>query len=153
MEKKIYFRYANLEDAKFLYNLRNEDSVRAVSFNTDKVSFEDHLTWLDKSIKNPNRVLFVILNPELAPIGQVRFDKTNNFAEISVSLSQQFRGKGFGKLSLVNSCQLFFNNYGIDYMVAKIKKDNISSIAAFEKSGFTMIKELSGFVKLELRRD
>ena len=90
------------------------------------------------------------MNNDKEKIGQVRFNKNQNMAQIDIAIAPNFRGQGYGTLSLTKSCEFYFNNFEIDYIIAKIKKENAASIKAFEKAGFKLYEKKENKVELRL---
>ena len=95
-KKGLYLRPATPEDAKILFEWRNDPQVRAASHNQDEISFESHLTWLKDSLKNPGRKLYVA-EENGTSIGTVRLDWTDGAHTLSWTVKPESRGKGVGK--------------------------------------------------------
>ena len=96
MEKGLYLRPATLEDAEILFEWRNDPQVRAASHNQAEISFEDHLAWLDGSLANPNRKLYIAEEDGIS-VGTIRSDWAENAYTLSWTVSPEARGKGVGK--------------------------------------------------------
>jgi RimJ/RimL family protein N-acetyltransferase len=85
-------------------------------------------------------------------LGQVRFDRAGNAAEIDIAVSPAMRGKGIGTLMLKKGCQSYFERCNVDRLVAEIKSDNEASRRVFEKAGFEVQQKDDDFVRMELCR-
>ncbi len=96
METTLSLRLATLEDAQILFEWRNDSLVRAASHNQDEVSFENHLSWLKKSLKNPTRELYIVEENGIR-IGTIRSDWDDGAYTLSWTIDSEFRNKGFGK--------------------------------------------------------
>jgi RimJ/RimL family protein N-acetyltransferase len=96
MEKGLYLRLATLEDAKILFEWRNDPQVRAGSHNQAEISFEDHLAWLEGSLANPDRKLYIAEEDGIS-VGTVRSDWAENAYTLSWTVGPKARGKGIGK--------------------------------------------------------
>lgn len=128
---------AMLEDAKFLFELRNEPEVRAVSWNREPLAWDNHIMWFRKSLANLNRSFFVLRSDSGEPVGQVRYDVSGEIAEVSVSVSNRFYGKGYASNGLKKSVKVFFESFPkVLVIFAHIMSDNIASIRTFEKAGY-----------------
>ena len=128
---------ATVADMRFLFNLRNDPGVRAVSFNNNPIQWDEHRKWLLKTIENPNSCLFVV-KVNRRRVGQVRVDLHVGYGEISVSIAAAYRGKGFAKISIDRVGRYVFKKYPkIKKIFAYIKPENIVSIKTFEKAGFS----------------
>jgi RimJ/RimL family protein N-acetyltransferase len=96
MEKGLYLRLATLEDAKILFEWRNDPQVRAGSHNQAEISFEDHLAWLEGSLANPDRKLYIAEEDGIS-VGTVRSDWADGTYTLSWTVGPEARGKGVGK--------------------------------------------------------
>lgn len=141
--EQVFFRKANINDAECYYYWLNDSKVREQSFNFAFVSWEQHYNWFHEKIIDPNYsfYLFQTINKKL--IGQVRLEKIENLnAIIGVSVSNEFRGLGYGSIILKMAC-IDYLKYHPNFIInAYIKIDNISSKNIFKKSGFMFIENL-----------
>jgi RimJ/RimL family protein N-acetyltransferase len=127
-----------LGDAMFLLRLRNDADVRRQFLNTRPINKEDHLSWLNEVLNNPDRVLLVAMNTKKRPIGQIRFDVERGIAKVSVSIVKRYRGKGYGVQLVLNGVD-FFQTYfkrRIYWVNAQIRRQNAASIITFRRAGF-----------------
>ena len=132
MEKGLYLRPATLEDAKILFEWRNDPQVRAASHNQGEISFDDHLAWLEGSLANPNRKLY-IAEEDGVSVGTVRADWAENAYTLSWTVSPEARGKGVGKhmvLLLVRQIR--------EPIRAEVKVGNIASIKISREVGMQL---------------
>lgn len=124
----MIFRKANINDAKALLSWRNDPDTRANSLSTDPIDWEEHLVWLDNSIRNPNRHLLIALNEDEQEVGTVRFDFLPAPAgayEISWTVAPKWRRKGIGtKMVQAALLQPFLAGHSIR---ARMKRINIAS--------------------------
>lgn len=135
-------RKATHDDAQFLFNLRNEPEVRAASWNSDLVEFINHQKWLISTLSDSNRILY-ILEEGNAPIGQVRYDTEDKKAEVSVSISANFAGRGYASQGLRESAKLFFvERPEVQKIIAHIKPNNTASVKCFANAGFVNCGEM-----------
>ena len=136
-------RKATRNDARFLFELRNEISVRQASFNTNEISFEAHTTWLAKKLSDPRTVLY-IAETDGRPTAQIRFDlEEHSVAEISIAVIPSQRGHGFGTRLISKATTYFFReNPQITRVHAYIKKNNEASLQSFMKAGYGVPHEV-----------
>lgn len=141
-DQGFYVRKANLEDAKNVFELSNDVVVRQNSINRNKIRWSAHLNWFKNKIADSLYDFFVIYNNKDEFIGQTRFEILNNYAIISISIAEKFRGKGLSSKILNNTCQRVFQNHqSLKKILAYIRPANISSIHSFKKAGFAFLKE------------
>ena len=121
-------------DTKILFEWRNDPDTRASSVNTEPLKWEDHLNWLNKTLHNPDRQLFVFLSEGL-PAGTCRVDKeTEDVFELSSTIAPEFPGKGLGKVMLQELLE--HQSLAGKRKKAVIKPDNIASLKMVEHFGF-----------------
>jgi RimJ/RimL family protein N-acetyltransferase len=77
------------------------------------------------------------LTEEKIPAGQVRIDKSGNEIIIGISIDEKFRGKHLGSEMLMQASNDYLIKFPGAVISAYIKEDNISSIKAFQRAGFT----------------
>ena len=138
-------REANYNDTKLIFNWSNDPLVRAQSFYSNTIEFESHENWFKEKLQNNNSLLLINKFGE-NNIGLVRFELENNKCTVGILIDEQFRGKGFSSLMLINSCTYYFNRF-LTPIFAHIKESNTASIRSFEKAGFSFFNkiEVNGF--------
>ena len=68
---KIQLRKIAPDDMELLYRWVNDPTVRSNAFKADAVSPEEHRTWFERMMIDPNVDIFILMVDD-APIGQVR---------------------------------------------------------------------------------
>lgn len=134
----IRLRRAEKRDNNFLFQLRNEDGVRAQFWQTERVDVPTHDAWFERMLQNPKRVLYVV-EADGSSAGQVRFDVGDDggSAEVSVAVTERLRGKGIGSAALRSAGELFITDFpGVQKIFAHIKPDNAASVKTFKKAGY-----------------
>jgi hypothetical protein len=130
------FKNAKKKDVDFLYNLRNNTSIKKNSINNQrKITKTEHKEWF-KKIYNKSLVLIVYLNK--IKIGAVRYDKNDVNYLVSIALKPNFHNKGYGGQVLKQSERFIKKN---TILIAKIKKTNIKSLKIFLKNSYTILKK------------
>jgi L-amino acid N-acyltransferase YncA len=129
-------------DSKDIWEWRNDEQTRLMSITTEPVSWESHQAWFERSLQNPNRLLFVASNEENKKNGMCRFDidTEKEKAEVSINLNPQFRGKNLSQKLLAASVESFAKRHKIP-LTATIKKTNEASIKCFTRCGFVLEKQ------------
>ncbi|MDJ0641196.1 MAG: UDP-2,4-diacetamido-2,4,6-trideoxy-beta-L-altropyranose hydrolase [Erythrobacter sp.] len=96
LASSLSVRPADSSDAQMMFEWRGHPTTRAVSQETGKLVWEDHLAWLDRVLGDPMRRLFV---GEIGgrPVGVIRFDFSEETrAEVSLYLDPALHGLGLG---------------------------------------------------------
>lgn len=135
---KIKIRKALPRDSEFLFNLRNEESVRAVSLNSDPIKWENHQQWFKKRLVNPNNIIF-ISELEGKPVAQTRYDVSGDSAEASIAVVKDFRGRGLGSEILKRTAEKFWEAFPkVKAIHAFINLGNKASVRSFGKAGYQL---------------
>ena len=149
MKEDLLISEANTIDSKFVWELRNEYSIREMMKDTSFIDWKTHEEWFLKVLFNDNSHLYIGFL-ENKPVAMVRFDLSENFKkafEISIAVKTKFQGIGIAKILLQESIKLLGCKVKKGYQIISIvKKINKKSIKLFEKYGFILIdqsKELS----------
>ena len=133
---KIKLRKANMIDCKDVFKWRNDPKTRQMSFDTKEIDFKDHEEWFKKSLKEPDRHMF-IAEDGIRKIGVVRIDRLNADAgEININIAPGCRGKGYGSRLIKLATDKMIKTGKFSFIIARIKVSNVASIKAFEKAGY-----------------
>ncbi len=135
---EVILRPATLDDSRQLWEWRNDETVRQVSFSTDPVPWENHCRWFTSRVDSPACRILIAQNAAGLPVGQVRLDVANSRATISISIAAEFRSGGFGRPMIRKATQLAFWQLGVNGVDAFIKADNIASQKVFQHCGYRL---------------
>ncbi|MGA9658680.1 MAG: GNAT family N-acetyltransferase [Asticcacaulis sp.] len=129
----IHLRPAVLEDAEFLFRLRNDAETRRASLHTDAVSWPDHTGWLDRQLKDqPVKIYIGMAGHE--PVGTVRFEYVSTDRILSWTVAPEHRGKGIGKPMV----EALIRGLAGGRLKAQIKPDNLASRRIAESVGMML---------------
>lgn len=129
----VSLRAATLEDAALLRQWRNDPVTRTNSRNRGEISNDEHMAYLHAVLGNTERRL-LIAELEGAPVGQVRLDKKDSNAEISLTVAPEARGGGLSSW-LLRAAEPLARELGVTTLLAEIHPDNQASIKAFKRAG------------------
>jgi RimJ/RimL family protein N-acetyltransferase len=129
-------RPATAGDVDVLFTWRNDPLTRAASHNNKPLLFSEHVTWLEATLRNPARKLY-IAEVDGSPVGTVRAD-AGLMAELSWTVAPMYRGRGFGTQMLAAALALH------PHARAEIKAENAASIRMAEKCGMRLERESGG---------
>lgn len=144
LNNDLQLRQATDEDKEFLFRLANEKSVRQNSFSDKPIKWDEHVAWFERAMINPDVYIFVLESGE-NKVGQIRFQIEDKCAQISYSVCEENRGKGYGSriISMGERSLLEINNEIISFE-ALVKNENIASQKVFTKNGYA--KKMQGNV-------
>ena len=132
----IALRPASAADAELLHAWRNDERARRHFFDPSAVSFADHLQWLQKCLRDPERRLFLALDQGV-PAGCLRLDLRDHVAEISFYVNPDRYGEGIGTAILRAARDWTLANLpGVRRLSGSVLQSNRASHAAFAAAGY-----------------
>lgn len=135
--RRVRLRPVYEDDCKLLWEWANDPDVRASAFETDSIRWEEHLAWFSRKRADPSCQMFIVVDSNDFPVGQVRFDiQPNGTAEVDISIAREQRERGYGAEALQLACARLFRTASVKRIISHIKPENMASIRAFEKVGF-----------------
>jgi UDP-2,4-diacetamido-2,4,6-trideoxy-beta-L-altropyranose hydrolase len=139
-EIKKYIRRAQEKDCLQLFTLSNDPFVRKNSFSSNEIKFDDHKKWFDSKLKSKDSCIFVA---EISNIlmGQIRYDKKEDMALISIAISRAFRGLGLGCRMIESTFIPAGKELSVNKIRAMVKDSNPASVHTFINAGFQKVDE------------
>ncbi len=135
-DKFFQLRSVQQNDCRLLWKWSNAPEVRAVSFCSKSILWEDHVQWFKSKLMNPNCIFYIAINKNDVPIGQIRYDIENYEAIVSMSIDPNFRNQDYGSSLIKLACKKLFSDFDVNRINAYIKLSNQASVRAFFKAGF-----------------
>ncbi len=131
-------RPACLADEALILRWANDPLVRQNAFNPDSIDGATHRAWFYKRLRNPETCQIYILETDRGiPIGQVRFERSDDTWEIDYGLAAEARGRGLGAPLLQTALQALRQSQRGALLFGRVKSDNLPSQKVFERLGFT----------------
>lgn len=144
-----YLRAAAEEDMELLFEWANEAVVRANSFSTSRITYEEHKAWYRKLLSREDCRQYIYMYNGQA-VGQVRVSVSGVEAEIGYSVCAGMRGMGHGKHMLALLYEQIARDYPqVQKLTAKVKPGNAASAKAFSDTGY--IKKYEAY-ELDIKR-
>lgn len=133
---------ATPEDKDRVFRWRNDPWLIAYSPGLSRVDWEEHDRWFSEVLDTESHLLFIIESHGGTGMGTVRLDKAGkDRAIITIHLLQPHVGKGYGAKAIRDACSAGFKFWPwMKSVHAYIRKDNLRSVRAFEKVGFTVVR-------------
>ncbi len=136
-QPSVALRRATPEDARLLFEWRNDPFIVARSSSQRTVTWEEHQAWLERTLSRSDRLVLVITEGQ-RELGQVRFEREGNQAVISVFLLQAHTGAGRGVEAIRLGCQQALHLWpDVETLVAHVRMDNLPGRKAFLRAGFS----------------
>ena len=136
----LRLRRVQQEDCRQLWQWANDPEVRPVSFASEPIPWERHLEWFNSKLRDPNAVLYLVVDGEDIPAGQVRFQIDGSVAAVSISLAPPFRSKGYGRVVLAMATEDLFRTTAVKQIDAYVKPNNAASLRLFIRAGYSREK-------------
>jgi len=133
---RVSLRRATAADARRLWEIRNEASVREASLDTAPIPLAHHQEWFAERLKVAAAPIFIVVAPDGGEVGYVRFDAGPGELQISIALAPEARGHGLGRAALRAAMATLDADRPHRRVVALIRRDNAPSLAAFAGAGF-----------------
>ena len=127
-------------DEKLLFNWANDKSVRKNAISANEILWEDHIKWFNAKLISSDNEMY-ILEKVGKPVGQIRYDRKDDYFLIDYSIDQEYRGMGYGKKILKKTLP-FITEFKMKIR-AIVKSDNLGSIKVFNALNFKFVKKLS----------
>ena len=134
----LELRRATIADEKNIFEWRNHSNIRAVSVNKELIAWQNHRVWFESMLRNAS-VEMLIAELDKTPVGVVRFDVTNEIAEVSIYLIQQTESKGLGYKVLISAEQWLLKMcLSLKEFNATVLEGNSASHHLFKKAGYQL---------------
>jgi RimJ/RimL family protein N-acetyltransferase len=147
---ELNLRYPHESDAEIIFSWRNSSEVRQVSLNSNEISYATHLDWFSTRLTKCKSEPFWIIEFQDRPAGFVRFDsRTKLEFEMSILLAPEVRGKGLGRIAMVESMNRFQNDFTGAKVIANVLKNNYISRKFFRSCNFLEVESTGDFVIFE----
>ena len=133
----IRLRCAGHEDARMVFDWRNDPVTRAASHQIGPIGWDTHELWWKASLGRADRVLVVGEDAQGRPVGLVRFDaREDGRWLVGIQVAPERRGQGWGRALLSAGVERMAAKRGADRFLAEIKADNTASHRLFAHCGF-----------------
>jgi spore coat polysaccharide biosynthesis predicted glycosyltransferase SpsG/ribosomal protein S18 acetylase RimI-like enzyme len=144
-------RPAGMQDARRLWEWRNDPATRASSRSSAEIAWDDHVRWLTASLARSDRVLLLAEDP-VGPVGTVRWDRQGEGEwEVSITVAPQRRGQSLAR-PLLRAGELALSKAALSggtapsgtgssgtevtAYLAVVHVDNAASVRLFESSAY-----------------
>ena len=144
----INLRKVKSSDLIMLFLWRNNPEIVSLSASQKKVTLEEHNQWLNASINDVNKIIYIIEKDQVA-LGQLRFDrvKEKSNCEVSIYLAPDFQSKGIGSIALTQGIKEIKKKWPDQLQIdAWVRSENLSSQVFFKKNGFKKDEVKEGLI-------
>ena len=126
-------------ESKAVWEVRNQLEIRKVMTNPEPFSFESHTAFVERLEKDPNKLFLAYFYGEEL-VGTINFVEIgiDSSAERGLFVNPNCQGHGMAQV-LEKLSEREARNRGVRYLVAKVKKDNMSSLKFHLKAGYELM--------------
>jgi RimJ/RimL family protein N-acetyltransferase len=101
--------------------------------NSDPVGWDDHVAWIEATLKRSDRELF-IAERDGEPVGTARIDyDESRMPQVSITVAPEHRGQGLSEPILAAALPA----QGCE---AEVKRENLASQRMVERVGFQLVE-------------
>jgi UDP-2,4-diacetamido-2,4,6-trideoxy-beta-L-altropyranose hydrolase len=133
-EDVLKVRLATKHDCIDYFNWANDSQVRENSLDSADIEWTGHQKWFTEKINSQSTEMYVLEASGL-PVGQIRFELVDETAEISYSLDELVRGRGWAATAVEVAIK-DFRIQNSHLLKAQVKKANVRSRFVFRTLGF-----------------
>jgi UDP-2,4-diacetamido-2,4,6-trideoxy-beta-L-altropyranose hydrolase len=136
----IRLRPASAADEWLYHWWANDPQVRRQSFTSAAIPLADHRLWFQRRLDSPLALLWVLVDQDGLPLGQIRFERASvedTRAVIGFSLDPAARGRGLAHVLLRLGVAELRCCWGPGMEAyGEVRADNEASCRAFLRAGF-----------------
>jgi UDP-2,4-diacetamido-2,4,6-trideoxy-beta-L-altropyranose hydrolase len=137
-EPRLELRAAAAHDEALLLDWANDTEARRHAFHTKQITPREHHAWFARRLSNPaDSLILIASSPAGTPVGQARFERTDDAWTISYSLAAAFRGWGLARPLLSAAIDALRARLPDTRLEAWVKPDNVASLQTFRGMGFS----------------
>lgn len=116
-----------------ILNWRNNFNVRKWMHNTNIISKNDHLAFINSLKENKNKIYFLV-KEEKEKIGVINFVKMSTYTEFGIYSNPNL--KGYGNTLMHAICNYGFKNLKLKKLVAEVFSENKKAISLYNRFNF-----------------
>ncbi len=132
----INFTDLTLEEKKMVLSWRNDSSIKQWMYNSDDISLENHLVFIETLKKSTDRLYFLVKRDSdyIGVIDFTNIDKANKSSEFGLYVN--IESKGMGNILLNSICEYGFNSLKIKKLIAEAFAKNEKAINLYKRFNF-----------------
>ncbi|HZD61134.1 MAG TPA: GNAT family N-acetyltransferase [Anaerolineae bacterium] len=130
-------RVANQSDLMLAYRWANDPLTREMNFKQGTVPLDTYMRLFSALLYDEDTLLLIVEGLEdhtWLPIAQVRFHIDGT---MSLSIDNGYRGRHLATQVILAALEFAKSNFPINTAIAYMRHENIPSIKAFKRSGFS----------------
>lgn len=138
IDKSLSLEPATMDDAAFLFLIKNEEAARASALvTTDPIKWDDHLAWLGRTLTRDDVELYIIRSATGKAMGSWRFDHYPEHEEFSMIIIPEVRGMRVGS-RVFNFCSDYIQAKTGKKIIGYIAEGNVPPMRYHIRAGYTL---------------
>ncbi len=134
--ESLRLRPALPADCRQIWRWATAPDVRQRSVQRKPIPYDVHIKWFNEKMNAEGTRLYVLVLDEV-PVANIRFDRVSDgIAEVSLTVSDQHRGCGFGRFMLSKAMSSIYDELHVSRLLARIHDTNVASVRLFTRAGF-----------------
>ncbi len=130
-------------DFQLIWGWANDHETRKNSFDSADIPWEAHVEWCLSKMRDPHCRFWLAKIANHDNVACVRIDRLDEKPTISIVVSGDERGNGYGRQIIRAACLEVFSECKVDQVYALIKPGNLASVRSFEAVGFEFEGEVA----------
>jgi RimJ/RimL family protein N-acetyltransferase len=102
------------------------------------LTVEEHEPWFEKAVSDPG-TLFLIIEVEGTPVGQLRYDIEGDMAKVSINITKDWHGKRVASAAFDAGSRFVKQQKFAEKIFARVIRTNVGSIKAMESAGYKIV--------------
>ena len=139
--KLTKFQDLSIEEKKEVLKWRNHPDIRKWMYDTNKISLENHLNFIDNMPKN--RIYL-----KVEDLGVINFKIINDTAELGLHKNPE--KKRVGNILLKTAIDYAFDELKIKKIILYVFENNVKAINLYKNFGFVESNKKDNIIKMEL---
>ena len=136
-QTRLKARLARMDDEALILRWANDPLVRKNAFVSNAIGMESHRVWFRRRLRDLEHCrLYIVETEDGFPVGQVRFELSDEGWEIDYSLDDYARGRGLGKALLQTAILALRAHTNGVILFGRVKDSNRASRRIFDALGF-----------------
>lgn len=131
-----------IEEKKLILEWRNDESIRKWMYNTDAISLDKHLQFIEMLRKDESKFYFLVKRKGV-PVGVVSLiDIKDNIGDWGYYIAPSFHNKNLGVEFYHHALLYFFTTLKFSKIIGYVLKDNKSANSFSDLFGFSKALQL-----------
>jgi UDP-4-amino-4,6-dideoxy-N-acetyl-beta-L-altrosamine N-acetyltransferase len=149
------FNSLSLNEIKNVLIWRNHPQVRKNMKNTNMISLEDHLLFIEGLIVDKSNWYWTVNNSNegigVIYLNDINYIKGEAYLGVYVNFQCEMNGKG--KLLMTMLVYIGFALLGLKCIKLEVRKENLTAVELYHQTGFIITERIGGLIKMKISKN